>query len=119
MCRKIVFAAAIICAVTPALAADEFIKGVWAQSEALCAQAKKDGVPAIAEAGNTVLTARGIESIEYNCEFINITRVKLAPGWVVTAFCQEPGYAFPDVLSVVEMNATQIDIVSVKPAETD
>jgi hypothetical protein len=33
----------------------------------------------------------------------------------VTAICQQPGYVFPDVLSVTQMSKTQLDLVSVRP----
>ena len=112
-------AAAFALAAAPALADDPFVTGIWAQSEELCKQAKAEGVGAIAEAGNTVLTPRGIESIEYNCEFTNIRRVKLAPGWIVDAFCQETGRAFPDVLTVLEMSPGQIELVSVVPMDPE
>jgi len=117
--RSVTLAAALSLMTVSAHAADDFIKGVYASSQELCAQAKKDGIQSVIEAGNVLLTERGLESIEYNCEFLNITRAGTAPGWVVTALCQEPGYAFPDVLSVIEMNATQIDLVSVRRAEPE
>lgn len=117
---RIILAAAIACLATAASADDEFVKGIWGPSEEFCAKAKSDGVAeAIGDSGSTILTSRGIEGIEYNCEFANIKRVKLAPGWIVTAFCQEPGYAFPDVLTITEMTDTQVDIVSVKTAAGD
>jgi hypothetical protein len=99
-----------------ALADADFIKGVYLGSEALCVQAKKDGLQTVIEAGEVLLTSRGLESIEYNCEFVQITKATRAPAWAVTAICQEPGYLFPDVLSITEMNETQYDIVSVRPA---
>jgi hypothetical protein len=102
-----------------ASAAEDFIKGVYLTSQELCAQAKKDSLQAVIEAGNTVLSANGIESIEYNCEFVQITKANRAPAWLINAICQEPGYLFPDVLSVLEMNSTQIDIVSVKPVDPE
>lgn len=104
---------------SPALAAEDFITGVYLQSEDLCAQARKDGVESLAEAGNVVLSARGLESTEYNCEFVQVIKATRSPSWAVTAICQEPGYVFPDLLSVTRMNETQIDIVSVKPAAED
>jgi hypothetical protein len=105
--------------VIPAMAnaADDFIKGVYLASEALCAQAKKDTLQTVIEAGNTILTSNGIESIEYNCEFLQVTKATRSPAWLVNAICQEPGYLFPDVLSIVEMNPTQLDVVSVKPVD--
>jgi hypothetical protein len=117
--RIIVCAAVAAMSFAPAAgsAAEDFIRGVYLTSQELCAQAKKDSLQAVIEAGNTVLTANGIESIEYNCEFVQVTKATRAPAWLVNAICQEPGYLFPDVLSVLEMNSTQIDIVSVKPVD--
>lgn len=93
----------------------DFIKGVYLESAELCAQAKKDSLQTVIEAGNTILTSNGIESIEYNCEFVQVTKATRAPAWLINAICQEPGYLFPDVLSLTQMNDTQVDIVSVKP----
>ncbi|ESX82405.1 hypothetical protein NKJ09_01965 [Mesorhizobium sp. M0189] len=103
-------------AASPALAAEDFIEGIYLQSEDLCAQAKKDTLQTVIEGGNIVLSANGLESIEYNCEFLQITKATRSPSWAVTAICQEPGYVFPDVLSLTQMNPKQIDLVSVRPA---
>ncbi|MCP9230396.1 hypothetical protein NMG46_09075 [Mesorhizobium sp. LMG 17147] len=103
-------------AASPALAAEDFINGVYLQSEDLCAQAKKDTLQTVIEGGNIVLSANGLESIEYNCEFLQITKATRSPSWAVTAICQEPGYVFPDVLSLTQMSPKQIDLVSVRPA---
>ncbi|MCV3208413.1 hypothetical protein OHD62_28010 [Mesorhizobium sp. YC-39] len=109
----------ILVAASPAPAAEDFIEGVYLQSEDLCAQAKKDTLQTVIEAGNIVLSARGLESIEYNCEFLEITKATRSPSWAVTAICQEPGYLFPDVLSVTQMNPKQIDLVSVRPVDDE
>ncbi|MER9014491.1 hypothetical protein [Mesorhizobium sp. M0898] len=103
-------------AASPTLAAENFIDGVYLQSEDLCAQAKKDTLQTVIEGGNIVLSANGLESIEYNCEFLQITKATRSPSWAVTAICQEPGYVFPDVLSLTQMSPKQIDLVSVRPA---
>ena len=104
----------ILAATLPAAAADSFVTGIYMRSQDLCAAAKKGGIESVLEEGNVLLTERGFESYEYNCEFLTVTPATRAPGWVVTALCQEPGYAFPDVLSVIKMNDTQIDIASVR-----
>ncbi|PTE11961.1 hypothetical protein [Mesorhizobium helmanticense] len=106
-------------AASPAPAAEDFIEGVYLQSEELCAQARKDTLQTVIEAGNIVLSSRGLESIEYNCEFLEITKATRSPSWAVTAICQEPGYLFPDVLSVTQMNPKQIDLVSVRPVDDE
>ncbi|MCO5164274.1 MAG: hypothetical protein M9939_24610 [Mesorhizobium sp.] len=106
--------ALMLAAAFPAAAAEAFVSGVYMRSPELCASAKKNGIESVLEEGNVLLTDRGFESYEYNCEFLNVTPATRAPGWVVTALCQEPGYAFPDVLSVIRMNDTQIDIATVR-----
>jgi hypothetical protein len=106
-------------AASPALAADDFIEGVYLQSEALCAQAKKDTLQTLIDAGNVVLSAHGLQGVEYNCEFVQISKATRSPSWAVTAICQEPGYVFPDVLSVTQMNPTQVDLVSVRPIDDE
>ncbi|MER8415044.1 MULTISPECIES: hypothetical protein [unclassified Mesorhizobium] len=106
-------------AASPALAADDFIEGVYLQSEELCKQAKKDTLQTLIDAGNIVLSAHGLQSVEYNCEFLQISKATASPSWAVTAICQEPGYVFPDVLSVTQMNAKQIDLVSVRPVDDE
>ncbi|RWQ67081.1 hypothetical protein [Mesorhizobium sp.] len=104
---------------SPASAAEDFIEGVYLQSEDLCAQARKDTLQSLIDAGNIVLSARGLQSVEYDCEFLQITKATLSPSWAVTAICQEPGHVFPDVLSVTQINAKQIDLVSVRSAEDE
>jgi hypothetical protein len=103
-------------AASPALAADDFIEGVYLQSEELCAQAKKDTLPTLIDAGNIVLSAHGLQGVEYTCEFVQVSKATRSPSWAVTAICQQPGYVFPDVLSVTQMSPTQLDLVSVRPA---
>ena len=99
--------------------AEDFIKGVYLQSEELCAQAKKDSLQSVIDASGLILSARGIESIEYNCEFLNVTRATLSPAWAVTALCQEPGHLFPDTLSILELSPTQLELVSVRQVDPE
>jgi hypothetical protein len=110
--------AAAACCAGPALAED-FVKGVYLESEELCSQARTESLQAVLEAGNTMLTAHGIEGIEYNCEFVQVTKASRTPAWLVQAICEEPGYIQPDVLSLTQMNETQIDLVSVKPEDPE
>jgi hypothetical protein len=119
MLRKCGLALFLCLAAQPAFADADFIKGVYLSSEELCAQAKKDSLQTVIEAGNVILTSRGLESIEYNCEFLQVTKATRSPAWAVTALCQEPGYLFPDVLSILEMSPTQLDIVSVRPVDAE
>ncbi|TPK57013.1 MULTISPECIES: hypothetical protein [unclassified Mesorhizobium] len=113
LCVSMLFAA------SPAFAADDFIEGVYLKSEELCVQARKDTLQTLIDAGNIVLSAHGLQGVEYNCEFLQISKATRSPSWAVTAICQEPGYVFPDVLSVTQMSPTQIDLVSVRPIEDE
>ena len=118
MLRMSMLAVVVFAASQPVLAED-MIKGVWLSSEELCAKAKADGIQGVIEEGNILLTQRGLESIEYNCEFVQVTRAARAPSWLVNAVCQEPGLVFPDVLTVTEMTPTQLDIASVRPPDQE
>lgn len=102
-----------------AASADDFIKGVYLQSAELCAQAKKDSLQKLIDTGTLVLSARGIESADYNCEFLNVTRAKRSSAWAVTALCQEPGHMFPDVLSILELSPAQLELVSVRTVDDE
>lgn len=116
MSVRTAFVAAALLASTGGALADDFITGVYLQSEELCEQARKETIQPVIEAGNVFLTARGIEGIEFNCEFIERKKATRAPAWLVHAICQEPGYVFPDVLSVTQLSPAQIDVVSVAGA---
>ena len=70
-------------AATPALATEDFIEGVYLQSEDLCAQARKDTLQTLIEAGNMVLSSRGLQSVEYNCEFVQISKSTRSPSWAL------------------------------------
>ena len=77
------------------------------------------GQGTLIDAGNIVLSAHGLQGVEYNCEFVQISKATRSPSWAVTAICQEPGYVFPDVLSVTRMSPTQFDLVSVRPIDDE
>jgi hypothetical protein len=101
-------------AATPAVAEGDFIEGVYLESEALCAQARKDSLQSVIDAGNTMLSAYGLVGVEYNCEFFQVARATTSPSWIVNALCAEPGYVYPDVLSVTQVSATEIELASVR-----
>jgi hypothetical protein len=99
-------------------AAQEFISGVYAASEELCASAKSKGLQSVLEEGNTILTYRGIEGIEYHCDFLDVKNGARTPGFLITALCEEPGYAFPDVLAIVPRGEGQFEVTSVRDAQS-
>ena len=97
----------------PAVAiSQDFPAGVYAASPELCEAAKTGGAQAIFEDGYTVLTVEGFLGIEYHCEFLQVLPGKRTPGFVVTALCEEPGYAFPDVLAIMPRGEGELEVTS-------
>ena len=97
--------------------ADDFIKGVYLDSQELCDQAKKQSLQQVIDDGNTVLTATGLEATEYNCQFLQVSKSKVSPGWLVGALCEVPDQMFPDLLTIRETSPTELDLVSIKPVD--
>lgn len=102
----------------PALAEDadpaaSIIDGVYMADAEQCARAKTEGVEAVAADGNLVLHAGKIESVEYHCEFVDVKAVGDV-ALVVTAYCEEPGYAFPDLLTIMKREEGRLEITSVR-----
>lgn len=111
--RVLLPAAGLFLAAVPSNAQEGFIAGVYLESAKLCEQAKKESLQTVIEASNLVLTSRGFDSVEYNCKFLEVLKNPHMPsGWIVTAMCEEPGLAAPDVLSIVERQIGQLEIVS-------
>jgi len=82
MALRRVLCASMLVAASPASAAEDFIKGVYLQTQELCAQAKKDTLQTLIDAGNVILSADGLQSVEYNCEFVQITKAIGAGGLI-------------------------------------
>jgi len=114
MSRQIFAIAALAAMMTANVAtAQEAVKGVYMASAELCAQAKKDGLQSVIENNAMILTNRGFETIEFNCAFLQFTKHPGMPsGWVVTSMCEEPDNAYPEVFSLVERRAGELDVAA-------
>lgn len=113
-------AAAVASAVTATSAEEPVIKGVYLRSKALCAQAKKETLQPVIEAGNMVLTNRGIDAIEYNCAFVQFLKhPRLDNAWVATAFCEEPDISKPDVFSILRREPGSLEIASLEESSVE
>ena len=100
----------------PALA-DDFIPGVWLPTTEACDQAKADGVAAVLEEGSLALTAEGLHGYEYHCDFLAVLRGKRTPAWTVTALCEEPGFAFSDLITITPRSEGELDLTSLATRE--
>lgn len=116
-----VIAAGLLAIATNAWAAgvEDIIKGVYLGTEDLCKQAKADGLKKLLEDGNMMLSSRGLEGTDYNCEFVQSTKATRSAAWAVTAICQTQGTTFPDLLSVIETSPTQLEVASVLPGDEE
>ncbi len=108
----------LILLVSPALAEETdppatIIDGIYMNDSDLCARAKAEGVEAVAADGNLVLHSGKIESVEYHCDFVDVKQAG-ENALVVTAFCEEPGYAFPDLLTIMKREEGRLEITSVR-----
>ncbi|MCC6206479.1 MAG: hypothetical protein IT533_15905 [Hyphomicrobiales bacterium] len=119
MLKRFAFVAPLLALTAPALAqtADDAVKGVYVGAKELCDQAKSQSLQSVIEAGNTILTNQGLESIEFNCAFLQVLKNPRMPaGWVVTAMCEEPGYAYPEMFSLVERTPGELEVAVMSEA---
>ncbi len=119
MLKRFAFIAplAMFCAPAVAQTAEEVVKGVYVGAKDLCDQAKSQSLQSVIEAGNTILTNSGLESIEFNCAFLQMLKNPRMPaGWVVTSMCEEPGYAYPEMFSLVERTPGELELAAMSEA---
>lgn len=111
--RRVAMMSMAVCLPVVAQAQETTIKGIYLGSPELCAQAKKDTLQTVIEAGNVVLSNRGIEATEFNCAFLQFVKNPRMPaGWVAVSMCEEPGYAYPDMFSIVERQAGELEVAA-------
>lgn len=112
-------AAVAICFSSSAVqAADSFITGVYLESQKLCADARKDSLDKVVADGNMMLTEQGFETVEYNCAFIQVSAHPRQPkAWLVTAICEVPEHFSPDVFSIFERQAGQLEVASLEDGD--
>lgn len=100
-----------VLAAVGAARAEDAVKGVYLGSAEFCAQAKKDGLQTLIDNNTMILSARGLESVEFNCAFLQTLKNPRVPaGWVVTAMCEVPDYAYPEVFTLVERTAGELQL---------
>lgn len=98
--------------------AQDLIKGVYARSLEQCAAAKQD-FQAFVETGDIILTKDGLEGIEFNCEFLDWKAASRSPGAIVTALCEEPGYAYPQVFAIMQRGEDELELTLSAPESAD
>ena len=116
---RAILATVLSCTVVPAIAADEFIKGVYVESPKICAEAQKD-LQAVVDGSNLLLSSSGFDALEYNCAFVDVKRhPRHEKAWLVSAICEAPDIMEPDMFAIVERRAGQLEVVSMEDSDDD
>ncbi len=103
---RVACCAALLLFAPPAAAQEAFIKGVYSTPEG-CAALKAGKQE---EDDYIFLSATGVQSVEFNCEFVQVYPRKSSPGWAAVAFCEEPGLSYPTLFSLLPLDDTSLHL---------
>ena len=85
-------------------------EGTFASSKEGCAKLKEKTVTELGQDLDfTVFSKTGVSANAQRCDFVGVTP-RNATSWLATAFCEEPGYAFPDVFAIVQKKTGDLSI---------
>lgn len=99
-------------------------EGTFASSKEGCAKLKDKTVTELGQDLDfSVFSKTGVSANAQRCDFVSVTPHN-ATSWLATAFCEEPGFAFPDVFAIVqkspsELNVTRMTVQQDSYDETD
>lgn len=110
MRRATLLALVIVSASASLAAAQGLPEGTFASTKEGCAKLKQTSV---AELGDTidftVLNRTGFNTGLTHCDFVTVTPHN-ATSWLATAFCEEPGYTYPDLFAVVQKSDGDLSV---------
>ena len=85
-------------------------EGTFASTKEDCAKLKEKTV---AELGQdidfTVFSKTGVDANAQRCDLVSVTP-RNATSWLATAFCEESGYAFPDVFAIMQKKTGDLNV---------
>lgn len=87
----------------------EMVKGVYARSTEQCDAVRK-GVNAFMDTGESILTSKGTQSVEFHCEFLQWLPSKMTAGAVVTVLCEEPDHGYPEVWALMRRGENEVEV---------
>ncbi len=77
-------------------------EGTFASSKEGCAKLKDKTVTELGQDLDfSVFSKTGVSANAQRCDFVSVTPHN-ATSWLATAFCEEPGFTFPDVFAIVQ-----------------
>ena len=87
---------------TGPLAAQSLPEGTFASSDEGCAKLKTKTPAELGEDLDfTVVSKAGLTGYQQRCDFLNVTAHN-ATSWLATAYCEEQGYAYPDLFAIAQ-----------------
>ena len=97
-------------AVASSALAQSLPEGTFASSKEGCAKLKEKTVTELGqELDFTVLNKTGIDANAQRCDFVSVSP-RNATSWLATAFCEEPGYAFPDMFAIIQKKTGDLSV---------
>ena len=88
---------------SPSVAAPQGLPdGTFASTKEGCAKLKQNSAAELSDDIDfTVLNKAGFIAGLQHCDFVTVT-ARNATSWLATAFCEEPGYTYPDLFAILE-----------------
>jgi hypothetical protein len=95
---------------TSTLAAQGLPEGTFASSKEGCAKLKTKTPAELSEGLDfTVVSKTGFTGYQQQCDFVNVT-ARNATSWLATAYCEEQGYAYPDLFAVAQKQGGNLSV---------
>jgi hypothetical protein len=110
MIRAALLAIAVVLASARVVAAQGLPDGTFASTREGCAKLKENSAAELGDdIGFTVLNKSGFKAGMQHCDFVTVTAHN-ATSWLATAFCEEPGYTYPDLFAILEKNDGDLSV---------
>ena len=114
---KLALAATLLAGMTGAAMAQEDLRidqsKLYVSDPAACRALEEQGVDAWMEMDFLTLSfERGIQSMEFHCNFYDVKGRKGGNHLFIDAICELPGEIYPDILAVTPWSETEIQVVS-------
>jgi hypothetical protein len=95
---------------TSTLAAQGLPEGTFASSKEGCAKLKTKTPAELSEGLDfTVVSKTGFTGYQQQCDFVNVT-ARNATSWLATAYCEEQGYAYPDLFAIAQKQGGNLSV---------
>jgi hypothetical protein len=100
--HRTLLAFVILAASTCVATAQGLPEGTFASTRGGCDKLKQNNAGGLGDNLDfTILDKTGFNAGSQRCDFVTVT-ARNATSWLATAFCEEPGYTYPDLFAILE-----------------